>query len=84
MAPTDLRRDVLEPVAAILHLRGSKVKVIVDCPENLLVESDRIRVKQIALNLAVNSSKFVTVGYIRLRGEVVDGRVRMCIEDSGP
>lgn len=84
LGPTDMRRDILEPVAAILHLRGSKVKVLLDCPDALVVETDRMRVKQIALNLAINSSKFVTKGYIRLSAQVTDGRVRLCLEDSGP
>ena len=36
------------------------------------------------LQLARNSAKFVQKGYIRLRAEVVDGSVVICIEDSGP
>jgi len=84
MAPTDLRRDVIEPVAAILHQRGTKVKVLVDCPNDLIVETDRMRLKQCTLNLATNSSKFVVQGYIKLKAMVVEGKVRICIEDSGP
>ena len=51
MGPTDMMQDVLEPVRAILHMRGNKVDVIAECPSNLVVMSDRLRLKQIVLNL---------------------------------
>ena len=57
MAPTDLFKDVLEPVASILHLRGNKVEVLIECPPDLVAISDRLRLKQIVLNLAMNSIK---------------------------
>ena len=72
MAPTDILRDVLEPVASILYLRGNKVEIITECPPNIVVESDRLRLKQVVLNLAVNSTKFVSKGFIRLRCVVVN------------
>lgn len=92
MAPTDLLRDVLEPVVSILFLRGAKVKVVAECePSTLIVQADRIRLKQICLNLASNASKFVEHGYIRLRAELVPDKdtstpanVVLYVEDSGP
>jgi len=50
----------------------------------LICQSDRIRLKQIVLNLASNSIKFVQQGYICLKGSVVDGQVEVSVEDSGP
>lgn len=84
MSPTDLLRDVLEPVASILFMRGAKVDVLTECPKNLIVTTDRMRLKQIILNLAANSTKFVERGYIRLRAEVIDNNVCLFVEDSGP
>jgi signal transduction histidine kinase/CheY-like chemotaxis protein len=84
LKPADILRDVFEPVASILFMRGAKVDIITECPKNLMVETDRMRLKQIVLNLAANSTKFVEQGYIRLRAEVVDGSVQLNIEDSGP
>ena len=81
---TDLLRDVLEPVAATLHHRRRKVHISVECPENLYTLTDRLRLKQIVLNLSRNSCKFVEQGYIRLRAYVVDGLVELAVEDSGP
>lgn len=41
------------------------------CPKNLHVLTDRMRLKQICLNLSNNAAKFVSKGFIRLRAEVV-------------
>ena len=86
MSPTDLLRDILEPAGGILCLRGSKeaVKILTDCPPDLIVETDKLRLKQIICNLATNSTKFVNYGFIRLRAELCDGSVVLYVEDSGP
>jgi len=72
MAPTDLLKDTFEPIASILFMRGAQVDIQVDCPNHLIIQADRMRLKQIILNLAGNSTKFVQQGYIRLRAEVRD------------
>mmetsp|Transcript_23537 Transcript_23537/g.44765 ORF Transcript_23537/g.44765 Transcript_23537/m.44765 type:complete len:858 (-) Transcript_23537:181-2754(-) len=89
--PTDILRDVLEPVVSIIRMRGANVQVQAICePNTLVVQADRMRLKQICLNLAVNASKFVEKGYIKLRAEVVAGttdsteNVMIYVEDSGP
>jgi K+-sensing histidine kinase KdpD len=84
LKPTDLLRDVLEPVAAMLHQRRSRIQFLMECPENLHVNTDHLRLKQIVLNLSRNSSKFVDEGFIRLRATVVEGLVELSVEDSGP
>jgi signal transduction histidine kinase/CheY-like chemotaxis protein len=84
IGPTDLLRDVFEPVASILFMRGAKIEIKTDCPNHLIVLSDRMRLKQIILNLAANATKFVQQGYIQLRAVVVDGNVTLLVEDSGP
>jgi signal transduction histidine kinase len=84
MVPTDILHDILEPVESILYQRRGEVHVSVECPPNLFAVTDRLRLKQIMLNLGRNSSKFVEKGFIRLRAEVIDGNVQLCVEDSGP
>jgi signal transduction histidine kinase/CheY-like chemotaxis protein len=84
LAPTDLLKDVLEPVCNILYQRDGSVSVTVDCPDNLFVATDCLRLKQIMLNLGRNSTKFVHSGFIRFRAVVVDGLVELYVEDSGP
>jgi len=84
--PTDMLQDILEPVDAMLYRRGQKtsVEVLLECPRNLVVHTDKLRLKQIVLNLARNSAKFVEHGFIRLKVEIVCGKVQVWVEDSGP
>mmetsp|Transcript_28087 Transcript_28087/g.41377 ORF Transcript_28087/g.41377 Transcript_28087/m.41377 type:complete len:883 (-) Transcript_28087:409-3057(-) len=84
MKPTAVLQDILMPVDSMLYRRGAMYEVETSCEEDLFVLTDRLRLKQIVLNLARNSSKFVQKGFIRLRGEVVDGNVVIFVEDSGP
>jgi signal transduction histidine kinase/CheY-like chemotaxis protein len=84
LAPTDLLKDVLEPVCNILYQRDGSVDVTVDCPKNLIIATDSLRLKQIMINLGRNSTKFVHSGFIRFRAAVVDGVVEVYVEDSGP
>ena len=58
MAATDVMQDILEPVSTILFMRGASVEIQTDCPPNLYILGDRMRLKQVLLNLAQNS-KFV-------------------------
>jgi signal transduction histidine kinase len=95
MVPTDVMGDIFEPISTILFMRGADVDVQTICdPENLLVRADRMRLKQILMNLSANATKFVTKGYIRLRAAVecvstgTDAPpsevVVLYVEDSGP
>jgi signal transduction histidine kinase/CheY-like chemotaxis protein len=82
-APTDLMKDVFEPVASMLYRRGEDFEVLLECPENLMISTDRLRLTQIILNFGRNATKFVTKGFVRLRAEVVEGNVQLSVEDSG-
>ena len=84
LSPTDIRRDVFDPVLAILYRRMSNFEVVVECPVNLMVMSDSIRLKQVVLNLVCNASNFVQKGFVRMRAQVVNGNVQLYVEDSGP
>lgn len=77
--------DILEPVAAMLHQRGGKVKVLVDCKKNTYAMADPLRLKQVILNLGRNSAKFVERGFIKLRArKTLTGRMLLMVEDTGP
>ena len=85
--PIDIMSDVLEPIRSMLYLRDCTVDVIVECvPQDIVIRSDCLRLKQVVLNLARNSSKFVQNGFIRLRAQVRSDNhtVQLSIEDSGP
>ena len=47
-APTDLLKDVLEPVQSILYQRDGHVDVKVECAEGLIIETDCLRLKQVS------------------------------------
>jgi len=81
-------------------MRGASVDILTECiPENLYILADRMRLKQILLNLSFNATKFVEKGYIRLRAQVMnndkddsqaqkensmEAKVAFYVEDSGP
>mmetsp|Transcript_950 Transcript_950/g.2038 ORF Transcript_950/g.2038 Transcript_950/m.2038 type:complete len:1340 (+) Transcript_950:473-4492(+) len=97
--PTDIMNDVLKPVEAMMNLRDVPFKVILECnnglqnqgdedddEEQLFVMTDPMRLKQILLNLARNSTKFVKKGFIRCSANVnpINGFVELRVDDSGP
>jgi CheY-like chemotaxis protein len=84
MAAVIISHDVLEPVKNILKSRGSSVDIEIDCPPGLAVLSDRLRLKQIVLNLAINACQHAKHGFVRLRAENINDNVRLLVEDSGP
>jgi two-component system sensor histidine kinase ChiS len=83
-SPADVMSDILQPVASMLTRRDDVFQVQIECPQNLIVVTDRLRLKQVVLNLGRNAIKFVDEGFVRLKADVIDGRVRICVEDSGP
>lgn len=86
LAPASLKQDIFEPVATMLYQKKYSFAVQVDCPDSIIASVDRIRLKQIVLNLVNNSCKFVQQGFVRMGAYVdpEDGHVRVFVEDSGP
>lgn len=82
--PADLAICVIQPVLAMIYTRNVPFEVQMECPENLTIMTDILRLKQVLLNLARNSAKFVDKGFIRIKAEVIDGRVLIYVQDSGP
>jgi len=82
--PTDIRHDILQPVAAMLYRRDENFDVHVHCHEPIVVSVDRLRLKQIVLNLARNSAKFVEHGFVRLTANKTPNGICIHVEDSGP
>ena len=55
MTPVSVYSDIMEPVAAMLYNRGMNFDICVDCPRDLVLVSDKLRLQQIILNLSRNS-----------------------------
>jgi CheY-like chemotaxis protein len=83
-AQVGLHEDIFEFVGSMIYTRDTKFQVEIDCPRNLMVQTDKLRFQQVVLNLARNAAKFVDEGFIRLRADVIKGSVHVFIEDSGP
>lgn len=84
LKPVDVYSDLLEPIRTILDSKHNPFDFVIDCPPSLVVRTDSLRLKQVVMNLASNSRKFVTKGFIRIGAAVIDGHVQLFVEDSGP
>jgi len=61
LAPTDLLKDVLEPVQSILYQRDGHVDVTVECAESLIIMTDCLRLKQVSSVVKRESSRQTTL-----------------------
>ena len=76
--------SLLEDVGAWLRL-SSSVELVVDCPEDLAVLTNRELVEQALVNLAENAAKHTKTGRIALTArEVAGGFVELSVADTGP
>ena len=81
----DILHDIFEPTASMIYARDTNFEILVDCPEGIVVDADKLRLQQVVLNLARNSAKFVDTGFVRLRCNTDENKhVVLYIEDSGP
>lgn len=84
LSPVDLKICAELVVESCEKLVKSKnIRISVDFPEPLTAEADESRVRQILLNLVMNSVKSMSQGTIRIFGRREDGRVGISVEDSG-
>jgi signal transduction histidine kinase/CheY-like chemotaxis protein len=87
--PMSLLEDVLLPVKTMLSRESTNINIQVDTQgESLPHIADSLRLKQVVMNLAKNSIKFVEVGYVRIAATKIPsdqgGGTRIAVEDSGP
>ncbi|MCJ7737427.1 MAG: ATP-binding protein, partial [Anaerolineae bacterium] len=60
---------------------GLDVRIAQDLPE---IDCDRVRIRQVMLNLVSNAARFTEEGSIRIEVERQDGHVVVCVGDTGP
>ena len=82
--------DLVEECAEITaELLGEKpVELVIECPADLTVETDRGKLRQILINLLSNAAKFTEKGRIRLSAQRVvpdhgEEEVQLSVSDSG-
>lgn len=84
----------LDPVAVMHEVaaleaglaRSKKIEIRIETGDDIpaRVLGDAIRLRQILLNLASNALKFTEQGKVTLALDVVDGKLRYRVRDSGP
>jgi PAS domain S-box-containing protein len=78
---TELTNETLRAVAPLADAKG--LDLAADVPENLILESDRRRVKQVLMNLFSNAIKFSDKGGVRVKVETLQGQLRVSVSDGG-
>jgi hypothetical protein len=68
----------------MLYQRDGGVDVSMDCPKNLIVATDCLRLKLDHAQPWLQFNKFVHPVLFRFPEQVVDGVVEVYVEDSGP
>lgn len=82
----DLRAIVESAVGLVKPLAEKKrLDLVVSMPSNLtLVYCDRVRIRQVILNLVGNAVRFTDSGSITISGIQLDKQVQISVSDTGP
>ena len=77
--------DVMHEVQGLFTVAMDEkgLKMPLEMPERLAVESDGRRVKQIIMNLVSNAMKFTDKGEIRIEAAAKDGMAEISVADTG-
>jgi signal transduction histidine kinase len=75
-----LLRPALEGAALAL---GEDTEVQVECPDEIWVQADRVRVDQMLGNLLTNAVKYA-IAPLRITAEESDAHASVCVIDCGP
>jgi signal transduction histidine kinase len=78
----DVMQDVIQTFS---HMAGAKgLKLEMEAPEDLVIYSDKRRVKQVFMNLVSNAIKFTDSGSVKITAGIpVDGNVEVRVSDTG-
>jgi signal transduction histidine kinase len=85
LEPTDLCRLIDEVFELYEYVaEEKKIKIVRDCPPNLVVTGDTNRLRQVFANLLDNALKYTPEGgSVTVRGSSVNGMARLEFQDTG-
>lgn len=69
---------------ALTLLEGKPVEVILDCEHVPSIRADRLRLRQIVLNLISNACKFTDTGSVKIHAQREGENILIAVTDSGP
>lgn len=88
MAAAELAEELASLWSAQAELKGLELQAVYEGPEDLWVQADAVRLRQVFNNLIGNAMKFTTHGHVRLAvlASVDGGQVRLrgIVSDTGP
>jgi len=74
--------DVINSTQPLANDKG--LKIIYDIPEGLIIKSDKLRIKQIVMNLISNAIKFTEQGYIKINVKSLNNtNLEVIVLDTG-
>lgn len=81
--PSSVVHDVISSYRGMAEAKGLSLNSVID-PRLSYIESDELKIRQIAANLVSNALKYTDTGWVRLELKVVDEeRFVLMVEDSG-
>lgn len=77
--------DLIYEIKDSLEIAADKknLKLSLDIPKKVTIESDRLRVKQIIMNLVSNAIKFTQKGKITIKAIREKDRIKISVTDTG-
>jgi signal transduction histidine kinase len=82
--PVDVH-DIVEQSIAMLQQQAALkgVPIVTDVPDNLVIHTDALKLRQILVNLLGNAVKFTDRGSITIQARADDGELRCHVMDTG-
>jgi PAS domain S-box-containing protein len=79
----DVVEEVVETTAPLAREKKLLLNIDLDAVSDLIVEADRMRLRQVLLNLVGNAIKFTERGSVTVTAENLGEHVLLCVKDTG-
>ena len=80
----ELKPLLKEVEQAVQHLVDEKqLALAIDCPEKLMLETDRKRLYQVVLNIVSNALKYTEHGSVKIKASIKNEQLIIAVKDTG-